>query len=85
MSITFTGSAVDTFVASSLRTGLRMYAQCGMRPNRQWSPSAMLARAGQITGKTFKRGDYAGAIAALSAYIDSAVPGQVQSGEIKSF
>ena len=68
---TFVGQAgVSTFQAISLKHGLKLYAATGMKPNRMWTPTAMLRTAGQITGKTFKRGQYAEAVAALTDWID---------------
>jgi hypothetical protein len=40
-----------------------------MKPNRAFTPTNMLAKAGQITGRTFKRGQFEEAIAALDAWI----------------
>lgn len=66
----FSGEAgVTTYVAIVLKSGLSLYAKTGMRPNRAWTPKAMMTRAAQITGQTFKARDYAGAIAALEAWI----------------
>lgn len=70
MTIVFEGKAgVDTYRAIVIKHGLKMYAACGMQPNRAYTPTRMLAAAGEITGQTFKRGQYAQAIAALEAWI----------------
>jgi hypothetical protein len=63
-------AAVNVFVAITLKSGINLYMKTGMKPNRMWTPSAMLAKAGQITGKTFKRGQYQQAIDALEIWID---------------
>jgi hypothetical protein len=69
--ITFRGpGGVATYRAIALKHGLKLYADCGIQPNRAWTPMAMLATAGQITGKTYKRGQYAQAIADLTAWIN---------------
>lgn len=68
----FTGKAgVDTFIAISLKSGLSLYAKTGMRPNRMWTPKAMMAKASEITGQKFKARDYAGAIEALGTWIEA--------------
>jgi hypothetical protein len=81
----FTGNGVNLFAASALRSGLRMYARCGMRPNRAWTPSAMLLKAGQLTGRTFKRGQYDEAVQALTELLEAQVPVAVDAGEIRNF
>jgi hypothetical protein len=68
----FEGAQVPVFVAVTLRSGIKLYAATGIKPNRMWTPKAMLAKASQITGKPFKARDYAGAIAALSDWIEAA-------------
>jgi len=66
----FSGQAgVATYQAIALKSGLRLYAKTGMKPNRAWSPSAMMKTAATITGKKFKARDYQGAIAALEEWI----------------
>lgn len=68
--ITFTGrDGVQTYRAVAIRSGLRMYAECGMKPNRAWTPTAMLRAAGSITGKTYKRREYQRAISDLGAWL----------------
>ena len=66
----FSGEAgVSTFVAISLKSGLKLFAKTGMKPNRLWSPKNMMAKASEITGKKFKARDYDGAVAALEEWI----------------
>jgi hypothetical protein len=50
--------AVSCFAAFALASGLRLYAKTGLRPNRAYTPSAMLAAASRITGKRYKRGQH---------------------------
>jgi hypothetical protein len=70
MAIVFSGPAgVNTYRAIVVKHGLKLYAKTGMKPNRAYTPTAMLATAGQITGKTYKRGAYQEAIADLEAWI----------------
>jgi hypothetical protein len=67
---TFTGQAgVNTFAAITLKSGLKLYAKTGMKPNALWTPKNMMAKATQITGQKFKARDYMGAVAALEAWI----------------
>ena len=61
----------ETFRAIYLKTGLRLFAKTGMRPNRAWTPTAMLKAAGKITGKVYKRGQYDLAVTDLEAWIKS--------------
>ena len=67
---TFAGrDGVSLFQATTLKVGLGMYARTGVLPNRAWTPSAMLAAAGRITQKTYKRGQHAQAAADLEQWI----------------
>jgi hypothetical protein len=69
--------SVRLFQAMALKSGLRLYAKTGMRPNRAWTPSAMLKTAGSITGKDYKRGQYEQAAADLETWanvMQSAIP-----------
>lgn len=69
-SIMFSGpKGVETYTAIVLKSGLSLYEKTGMKPNRAWTPSAMIAKARQITGAKLKARDYAGAIAALDTWI----------------
>jgi hypothetical protein len=64
---------VRLFQAMSLRAGLRIYAKTGMKPNRLWTPKAMIALASSITGKAYKgRSRYDQAIADLDVWIAAA-------------
>ncbi len=69
---TFTGQGgVSTYQAIVLKGALKMYAAHGMRVNRAYTPTAMLKTAGNITGQTFKRGQYTQALEALEAWIEA--------------
>lgn len=61
--------AVEVYRAAAIASGLRLYAKTGMRPNRAYTPSAMMRAARGITGRTFKARDYEGAASALSAWV----------------
>ena len=57
--------AVAVFQYTVVASGLRMYARTGMKPSRQWTPAAMMAKASELTGKVFKGRDYIAAAEAL--------------------
>ena len=63
--------AVNVFAMAALASGLRLYAKTGMRPNRAWTPTAMMRAAAHHTGRTFKARDYIGAADALSAKVQA--------------
>lgn len=46
--------AVEVFRAKAIKAGITMWAKTGMRPNRHWTPTAMIQAAGRITGKTYR-------------------------------
>ena len=72
MTITFSGpGGVATYRAIALKHGLKLYADTGMKPNRAWTPTAMLRTAGEITGQTYKRGQYRQAIRDLTVWINA--------------
>ena len=62
-------AAVGVFRAITIKHAIRFYAKTGMKVNRAYTPSAMLRAAGEITGKTFKRGAYTEAADALDAWL----------------
>jgi hypothetical protein len=70
--MTFEGEMVPVFVAVTLRSGIKLYAATGIKPNRMWTPKAMMAKATAITGKKFKARDYVAAQAALTDWIEAA-------------
>lgn len=57
--------AVEVYRATVIAHGLRLYARTGIRPNRAYTPTNMMAAAAQITGQKFGRRDYMGAYEAL--------------------
>lgn len=63
----FTGEDVNTFVLITLKSGLKLYAETGMKPNRMWTATAMLRKASEFTGKAYKRGQAAIAAQDLQA------------------
>ncbi len=74
---TFSGpSAVAVFQMAVLASGLRLYAKTGMRPNRAYTPKAMLETAGALLGwdavtirRAIKARDYLGTADVLTAKV----------------
>jgi hypothetical protein len=66
-----TGPGIKLYQAIVLRKGIELYAKTGLRPNTAWTPKNMLNAASAITGKTYKRGQYAQAIADLTTWIEA--------------
>ena len=64
--------AIAVHRAISIADGLRLYARCGLKPTRGWSPTKALKAAEEITGKRFKRGQYTEAAFALSEWAQAA-------------
>ena len=61
--------AVDVFAMAALASGLRLYAKTGMKPNRMWTPKAMMQAAERLTGLKFKAREYIAAAEALAARV----------------
>lgn len=68
----FSGSDVNIFRAIVIASALELYAKTGMQANRAYTPTAMLKAAAEMTGRTFKRGQYTEAATALRALADAA-------------
>lgn len=60
--------AVELYRATVIESAIRMYLKTGMKANRLYTPTNMLAAASQITGQTFKRGQLAQAADAILAW-----------------
>jgi hypothetical protein len=66
MSTTFTGpDQVGRYRAIVMAQALSLYAKTGMKANRAYTPSAMIAAAREITGKHFRARAYEEAAQAL--------------------
>lgn len=66
MSTSFSGpDQVDRYRAIVLATGLDLYRKTGLRPNRAYTPKAMMTAAAEITGRKFKARAYQEAAEAL--------------------
>jgi len=63
--------AVDVFAMAALAAGLRLYAKTGIRPNRAWTPRAMMTAAAHHLGIKLKPHDYERAAELLSAKVQS--------------
>lgn len=67
---TFSGPVgVATYQAIAVKHAIRFYAKTGMKVNRAYTPTAMLALASKITGHPYKRGQFAQAVADLELWI----------------
>lgn len=58
------------YAAIALKHALRFYDKTGMKPNRAWTPTAMLRKAGEIMDKKYTRGEYLVAADDLEEAID---------------
>lgn len=77
--VVFSGrDAVEVFRARTIASALRLYAKTGMKANRAYTPSNMLAAATQITGQKFKRGQYEQAAQALIDWSAGQAEGMVK-------
>ena len=54
---------VAAFRAKTIAVALELYAKTGIKVNRAYTPTAMLAAAAEITGQPYKRGQYVQAAA----------------------
>lgn len=70
MTIIATENGISMYVAITLRAAIKMYAAHRMMVNRAYTPTRMLAKASEITCTKFKRGQFAEAEAALTAWIE---------------
>ena len=69
---TFVGpDATNLYRAAMLKSAMGLYLKTGIKVNRMYTPTAMLATAGAITGKRYKRGQMADAVADLSVAIEA--------------
>ena len=58
----------EVYRALTIASALRLYARTGIKANRAYTPKAMMAMAGKITGQTFRAKDYLGAATALKQF-----------------
>ena len=83
--ISFVGAdATKLYSAAVLKSAIKLFAKTGIKVNRAYTPGAMLAAAGQITGKKYKRAQYKPAIDDLQVWCDTmsaALPKLNEKGE----
>lgn len=65
----FTESGVTVYQALAVKHGLKA-CKIGMRVNRAYTPTNLMAMVSKITGNKHKRGDYDGAIASVDAWVE---------------
>ena len=67
---------VNTYIYQALviRQVLKLYSKTGLKPNRDWTPTAMLNAAARITGNSYKRGQYQQAINDLDTIHTGDIP-----------
>ena len=83
MTTSFSGQlGMTVYRATVIASGLRLYARTGMKPNRAYTPSAMLRAAEDMTGRKFKRGQYEEAAQALTELAQRLAPDARAAGEI---
>jgi hypothetical protein len=71
-SMSFVGpDATRLFAATALRGAIDLYVKTGMKVNRAYTPTNMLAAAARITGQAYRRGQLPQASADLKAWIDA--------------
>lgn len=66
----FEGSGVEAFRLLAIASGLELYAKTKIKPNRAWTPTAMLRNASMATGKPYRRGAYYEAAADIRKVVD---------------
>ena len=70
--MSFVGAeATKLYSATVLKSAIKLFAKTGIKVNRAYTPGAMLAAAGQITGKKYKRSQYQQAIDDLQVWCDT--------------
>ncbi len=67
-----TGEGVNVFQAIVIKNAIKLYRATGMKANRAYTPTNMLATAGRIVGKNYKRGELEQAQTDLTAWIEAA-------------
>ena len=76
--IVFTGKEeVNSYVLVVLKNAIKLYVNTGMKANHSYTPTAMLAKAGEFTSKVYKRGQLQMALDDLQLMYDDIVAGRV--------
>ena len=83
--VTYSGEyGMKVYTALVVASGLRLYAKTKMRPNRAYTPTAMLAKANELTGHVYRRGQYEAAAQALTELADRLAPIARELGQIEA-
>lgn len=64
-------SPIRAVQARAVSRALRLYARTGMKTNRAYTPTAMLATARALTGVDIRRGQYERAAQALDCFAEN--------------
>lgn len=83
MATSFVDEGVNVFVAITVKSGIKMYANHKMIPNRNWTIGKMMAKARDITGKKFGNRDYDEAVRCLESWIDINGTRAQEKGQIR--
>ena len=65
-----TPTEINTFVLITLKSAIKLYLKTGMKANSAYTPTNMLRKAGEFTGKTYRRGQLQVAFDDLQAMYD---------------
>jgi hypothetical protein len=60
------------YQAAAIRSGLKLFLRTGIKPNTQWTLTNMLATAGRITKRAYKRTEGWQAVEDLTAWLEEA-------------
>ena len=63
--------APRAYQAVIIASALRLYAKTGIKANRAYTPTNMIRKAREITGKTLAARDYVGAAQALTDWANA--------------
>ena len=82
--VTFSGElGIKFYTAVTLASGLRLYARAKIKPNRNWTPTNMIMKANEITGHTYRRGQYEAAADGLIEWADRHRAEAIAKGNIQ--
>jgi hypothetical protein len=71
-----TPEEINVVVLVTLKAAIKMYLMYGIKVNRAYTPTKMLAKAGELLGKEYKRGQLSQAFADLQARYDEILVGR---------
>lgn len=71
--------AVDRYILIALKSALKGYALFKMKMNSAWTPTNMLLKATEFTGKKYKRGQYMQAHDDLQEILDQLKAAEAQA------